>query len=65
VPAGHPAIHLPLEDPYAVPPGYPIKANLHTGLYYTPDCALYDDTVAEIWFASEELAQAGGLIKAE
>jgi uncharacterized protein with LGFP repeats len=61
----HPAIHLPLEDPYEPPPGYSIKANTHSGLYYTPECALYDHTVPELWFASEEVARANGFIKAE
>jgi uncharacterized protein with LGFP repeats len=60
-----PAIHLPLSDPYQPPDGYPIKANTHSGLYYTPDCALYDHTVPEVWFASGELAQANGFVKAE
>ncbi|WP_430623668.1 LGFP repeat-containing protein [Mycolicibacterium sphagni] len=69
VPAGaassRPAIHLPLSDPYQAPEGYVIKANTHSGLYYTPDSALYDHTVPEVWFASEELAQANGFLKAE
>jgi uncharacterized protein with LGFP repeats len=69
VPAGaaatRPAIHLPLADPYQAPDGYVIKANTHSGLYYTPDSALYDHTVPEVWFASEELAQANGFLKAE
>ncbi|MCX2932194.1 hypothetical protein ORI20_18125 [Mycobacterium sp. CVI_P3] len=60
-----PAIHLPLSDPYQAPEGYVIKANTHSGLYYTPDSALYDHTVPEVWFASEELAQANGFLKAE
>ena len=60
-----PAIHLPLSDPYQAPDGYVIKANTHSGLYYTPDSALYDDTVPEVWFASEELAQSNGFLKAE
>lgn len=59
-----PAIHLPLADPYQAPEGYVIKANTHSGLYYTPDSAMYDTTVPEVWFASEELAQANGFIKA-
>lgn len=59
-----PAIHLPLADPYQAPEGYVIKANTHSGLYYTPESALYDNTVPEVWFASEELAQANGFIKA-
>jgi uncharacterized protein with LGFP repeats len=63
--SNRPAIHLPLSDPYQAPEGYVVKANTHSGLYYTPDSALYDDTVPEVWFASEELAQANGFHKAE
>ena len=61
---GQLAIHLPLEDPYQVPDGYPVKANASFGLYYMPDSALYEDTLAEIWFTSEEIAQANGFHKA-
>jgi len=60
-----PTIHLPLEDPYLAPDGYPIKASARFGLYYTPGSALYHDTLGEIWFASEEVAQANGFIKAD
>jgi uncharacterized protein with LGFP repeats len=62
--AGQLAIHLPMDDPYQVPDGYPVKANASFGLYYMPDSALYEDTLAEIWFASEEIAQANGFHKA-
>ncbi|ORA84253.1 LGFP repeat-containing protein [Mycobacterium malmoense] len=64
-PAGRPTIHLPLEDPYQVPDGYPIKASARFGLYYTPGSELYHDTLAEIWLSSEEVAQANGFIKAD
>ena len=59
-----PAIHLPLADPYQAPEGYFIKADTHSGLYYTPDSVLYDNTVPEVWFASEDVAQANGFVKA-
>ena len=59
-----PAIHLPLADPYQAPEGYVIKGNTHSGLYYTPDSVLYDNTLPEVWFATEELAQANGFVKA-
>lgn len=62
--AGQLAIHLPMDDPYQVPDGYPVKANASFGLYYMPDSALYEDTLAEIWFASEEIARANGFHKA-
>jgi uncharacterized protein with LGFP repeats len=60
-----PTIRLPLDDPYQVPDGYPIKANASFGLYYTPDSPLYHDTLAEFWLSSEEVAQANGFIKAD
>jgi uncharacterized protein with LGFP repeats len=61
---GQLAIHLPMDDPYQVPEGYPVKANASSGLYYLPDNGLYDDTLAEIWFATEAMAQANGFHKA-
>jgi uncharacterized protein with LGFP repeats len=60
-----PTIRLPLDDPYEAPDGYPIKASARFGLYYTPSSALYDDTLPEIWLASEEVAEANGFIKAD
>ncbi len=63
--AGQLAIHLPMDDPYQVPDGYPVKANASFGVYYMPDSKLYEDTLAEIWFATEEIAQANGFTKAD
>jgi uncharacterized protein with LGFP repeats len=60
-----PAIHLPLADPNEAPEGYPIKGNMRSGRYHTPDTDSYEQTVAEIWFATEELAQANGFTKAD
>jgi uncharacterized protein with LGFP repeats len=62
---GQLAIHLPMEDPYQIPDGYPVKANASFGVYYMPDSELYEDTLAEIWFATEEIAQANGFTKAD
>jgi uncharacterized protein with LGFP repeats len=62
--AGQLAIHLPMDDPYQVPDGYPVKAHASSGLYYMPDSVLYEETMAEIWFASEEIAQANGFHRA-
>lgn len=59
-----PAIHLPLADPYQAPEGYFIKATTHSGLYYLPESALYDNTLPEVWFASEDVAQANGFVRA-
>ncbi|SPM37421.1 putative transmembrane alanine and glycine rich protein, partial [Mycobacterium rhizamassiliense] len=64
-PAGRPTIHLPLDDPYQIPDGYPIKASPRFGLYYTPDSDLYHDTLPEIWLSSEEAAVANGFIRAD
>ncbi len=64
-PGTRPTIHLPLDDPYQMPDGYPIKASARFGLYYTPSSALYHDTLAEIWLASEDVALANGFIKAD
>jgi uncharacterized protein with LGFP repeats len=60
-----PAIHLPLEDPDEAPEGYPIKGSMRTGTYHSPGSASFDVTVAEIWFASEELAESNGFSRAE
>lgn len=59
-----PAIHLPLADPFQAPEGYWIKGNTHSGLYYTPDSVLFDNTIPEVWFASEDVAQANGFVRA-
>ena len=59
------AIHVPLDDPIQAPDGYPVKADTQSGLYWTPDSGLYDDTRAEIWFASEEFARTNGFVRAD
>ena len=64
-PARRPTIHMPLADPYQMPDGYPVKASANSGLYYLPDSALYHETLAEIWFASEDAALASGFVKAD
>jgi Wax ester synthase-like Acyl-CoA acyltransferase domain len=64
-PSPGPQLFLPLDDPYQVPDGYPIKASARFGLYYTPGSELYHDALAEIWLASEEAALANGFIKAD
>lgn len=64
-PDGRPTIHLPLDDPYQAPDGYPIKASARYGLYYTPGSDLYKDTLAEIWLSSEEVAEANGFTRAD
>ncbi len=55
--------HLPLADPKQAPEGYPIKGNADSGLYHTPGMPSYEQTIAEIWFATEDAAEAGGFRK--
>jgi large subunit ribosomal protein L22 len=59
LPAG---AHAPLEDG-GEPEGFPIKGNADSMLYHTPDSPHYGQTVAEIWFDTEESAEAAGYSK--
>ncbi|BBZ66815.1 hypothetical protein MINS_22440 [Mycolicibacterium insubricum] len=63
--SAYPAIHLPLDDPNQAPPGFPIKACMRSGNYHLPGGAYYEETVADIWFADEEHAQANGFHRAD
>jgi uncharacterized membrane protein ArfC len=38
------------------PSGWMVKGRSDTRLYYTPDDATYDQTVAQVWFRDEESA---------
>jgi large subunit ribosomal protein L17 len=53
----------PLEDGSA-PEGYTIKGNADSMKYHEPDGQWYDQTIAEVWFASAEDAEAAGFTKA-
>lgn len=55
--------HAPLEDPAQAPEGFEIKGNDDSKLYHVPGSSHYDRTVAEVWFASEEAAEAAGFTK--
>ena len=55
--------HAPLDDPDATPAGFEIKGNADSMLYHVPGSAFYDRTVPEVWFASEEAAEAAGFSK--
>ena len=59
------AIHLPLDDPYLAPTGYPIKADTKSGLYWGPESDLYDHVPAEVYFVNEQFARANGFVKAD
>jgi large subunit ribosomal protein L17 len=52
--------HAPLDDPNEAPEGFPIKGNEDSKLYHVPGSSHYDRTVAEVWFATPEAAEAAG-----
>jgi large subunit ribosomal protein L17 len=54
--------HVALEDG-SEPEGFPIKGNADSMLYHVPDSEYYDRTVAEVWFATAEDAEAAGFSK--
>ncbi len=56
--------HVPLEDAAEAPEGFPIKGNEDSMKYHTPDGQWFEQTIAEVWFDSEESAQAAGFTKA-
>ena len=56
--------HAPLEDPSEAPEGFPVKGNEDSKKYHEPDGQWYEQTVAEVWFASGEAAEAAGFTKA-
>jgi len=55
-----PGSHAPLADANEQPDGFPIKGNASSKLYHVPGTSFYNRTVAEVWFASEEAAEAAG-----
>ena len=64
-PAGkHPGSHVPMEDVDKAPDGFPIKGNEDSMKYHTPDGQWFDQTTAEVWFDTEESAEAAGFTKA-
>ncbi|MBA3905770.1 MAG: 50S ribosomal protein L17 [Pseudonocardiales bacterium] len=52
--------HAPLDDPDEAPEGFEIKGNADSMLYHLPGTPFYGRTVAEVWFASAEAAEAAG-----
>jgi large subunit ribosomal protein L17 len=54
-----PGSHVAPEDG-SQPEGFPIKGNADSMLYHVPDSEYYDRTVAEVWFATAEDAEAAG-----
>lgn len=47
------------------PAGYQIKGNDRSLKYHVPGMAAYERTIAEVWFESEEAAQAAGFTRAQ
>jgi large subunit ribosomal protein L17 len=45
------------------PEGFPIKGNASSSLYHEPDTQYYDQTDADVWFATAEAAEAAGFSK--
>jgi large subunit ribosomal protein L17 len=52
--------HAPLDDADEAPEGFEIKGNADSMLYHLPGTPFYDRTVAEVWFATAEAAEAAG-----
>ena len=59
-----PLSHAPLDDPQAQPEGYPVKGNADSMKYHAPGGRWYDQTVAEVWFATTDAAEAAGFTEA-
>ena len=55
--------HGPLEDA-SMPEGFPIKGNADSMKFHQPDGRWYENTVAEVWFATPEAATAAGFSEA-
>ncbi|HRA07026.1 MAG TPA: 50S ribosomal protein L17, partial [Propionicimonas sp.] len=47
------------------PEGFVIKGNDRSMKYHLPGSAAYERTIAEVWFASEEAAEAAGFVRAQ
>jgi large subunit ribosomal protein L4 len=54
-----PQSHAPLADG-SQPEGFPVKGNADSMLYHVPGSSFYARTVAEVWFATAEAAEAAG-----
>jgi large subunit ribosomal protein L17 len=52
--------HAPLDDPDEAPAGFEVKGNADSMLYHLSGTPFYDRTVAEVWFATAEAAEAAG-----
>ena len=57
-------VAVALEDGAAPSEEFTIKGNKDSGKYHTPDSQWYDQTIAEVWFTTEEAAENAGSVKA-
>jgi large subunit ribosomal protein L17 len=57
-------VAVALEDGAAPSDAFTIKGNKDSGKYHTPDSQWYDQTIAEVWFTTEEAAENAGFVKA-
>jgi len=58
-----PDSHAALEDG-SMPDGFAIKGNADSMKYHQPQSRWYENTVAEVWFATTEAAEAAGFTEA-
>ena len=56
--------HVALRDD-AQPEGFPIKGNASSMLYHQPGTSFYGRTIAEVWFATPDAAEAAGFARPE
>ena len=56
--------HVALRDG-AQPEGFPIKGNASSMLYHQPGTSFYGRTIAEVWFATPDAAEAAGFARPE
>lgn len=47
------------------PEGFTIKGNERSMKYHTTESGGYDRTIADVWFASEDVAKAAGFVRAQ
>ena len=57
-------VAVALEDGAAPSEEFTIKGNKDSGKYHTPESQWYDQTIAEVWFTTEEAAENAGFVKA-
>ena len=56
--------HAPMENAEEAPEGFPIKGNEDSMKFHEPDGQWFSQTTAEVWFDSDESAEAAGFTRA-